>query len=65
MIKTRALCDVCYPFACLDQYTRVTLNVVFWNPDSKWPDELEGQGQWPPNYANPIHGVATVCHRVR
>ena len=32
----------------LDQYTRATLNVISWNSESKWPNHLEDQGQWPP-----------------
>ena len=37
-----------HPLARLDQYTRVTLNAITWNSELKWPNELEGQGQWPP-----------------
>ena len=36
------------PLAGLDQYAKLTLNTVSWNSESKWPNELEGNGQWPP-----------------
>ena len=29
----------------LGRYTRATLNTISCNPDSKWPNDLEGQGQ--------------------
>ena len=44
----RARWDMQHPLAGLDHYTRATLNVVSWNSESNWPNDLEGQGQWPP-----------------
>ena len=43
--ETRARWDVWYPLAGLVQYTWAMLNAVSWNRDSKWPNNLEGQGK--------------------
>ena len=34
-----------HPLAGLDQDTRVKLIAISWNSESKWPNDLEGQGQ--------------------
>ena len=39
------------------QHTRVTLKAVSWNPDSKWPKDLECQGQWP-LYSTPVKRIS-------
>ena len=40
--------DESHPLAGLDHYTWATLKTVTWNSESKWPNDLEGQGEWPP-----------------
>ena len=49
----------------LAQYTRATLNAVSLNSESKWPNYLESQGQWPPfpipdGFARCIFGTQLV-----
>ena len=54
--KQERFSDVYHPLACLDQYTSTTLNNVSWNFEPKRPNDLEGQGQWPP-FSIPVERI--------